>query len=208
MEVHSTSTQKSAGTDPPAGKRKQKKQGPTTVPKCGAKTRGLNRGFPCNKSAGYGTKHLGIGRCKYHGGCSPIKHGLYSKVVPTAYKASYLAALKAGDYKSMKEHIALLDGVIIPAAFERGTVAGLTDPLAVQLAALETKSKIVKRLEDVEQMQKISFTPTELKQLVMQIVTIVAEYVDAKTLKLIATRMGTAPLVLISSGVADQPEED
>lgn len=34
---------------------------------CGAKTRS---GTPCKHPAGYGTPHLGTGRCKYHGGCS------------------------------------------------------------------------------------------------------------------------------------------
>lgn len=44
---------------------------------CGAKTR---RGTPCKKPAGWGTDHVGIGRCKLHGGATPIKHGLYSTV--------------------------------------------------------------------------------------------------------------------------------
>lgn len=36
--------------------------------KCGAKTR---PGTPCDKSAGWGTSHPGIGRCKFHGGRAP-----------------------------------------------------------------------------------------------------------------------------------------
>jgi hypothetical protein len=35
---------------------------------CGAKTR---KGTPCQKGAGWGTKHSGTGRCKLHGGSSP-----------------------------------------------------------------------------------------------------------------------------------------
>lgn len=43
---------------------------------CAAKKR--TDGKPCMHQRGHGTDHLGIGRCKYHGGNAPIKHGLYS----------------------------------------------------------------------------------------------------------------------------------
>ena len=35
---------------------------------CEAKTK---KGTPCQRGAGYGTKHLGQGRCKFHGGATP-----------------------------------------------------------------------------------------------------------------------------------------
>lgn len=49
-----------------------------STPRCGAKTRA---GTPCRRPAGAGTDHPGSGRCKLHGGATPIKHGLYSTVV-------------------------------------------------------------------------------------------------------------------------------
>lgn len=44
---------------------------------CGArkKSEGL-----CKHPAGWGTDHVGEGRCKLHGGSSPVKHGRYSKI--------------------------------------------------------------------------------------------------------------------------------
>lgn len=51
--------------------------------KCGAKNR--NNGL-CNHPAGWGTDHLGTGRCKYHGGKTPkgqknaLKHGAYENM--------------------------------------------------------------------------------------------------------------------------------
>ena len=45
---------------------------------CGAKTR---RGTPCKRPAGWGTDHIGKGKCKLHGGASsgrPIINGRYS----------------------------------------------------------------------------------------------------------------------------------
>lgn len=47
-------------------------------PRCGAKTRGGSG--TCRNPAGFRTSHLGRGKCFLHGGCSPIKHGRYSKV--------------------------------------------------------------------------------------------------------------------------------
>lgn len=44
---------------------------------CGAKTRA---GTACQRPAGWGTDHAGEGRCKLHGGATPIKSGRYSKV--------------------------------------------------------------------------------------------------------------------------------
>jgi hypothetical protein len=44
---------------------------------CEAKTRS---GTPCKKVAGWGTDHLGQGRCRLHGGATPIKSGRYSKI--------------------------------------------------------------------------------------------------------------------------------
>ena len=60
---------------------------------CGAKTRA---GTPCQQRAGWGTNHVGEGRCKLHGGRSTgprdksklkknnnaEKHGLFSKYLP------------------------------------------------------------------------------------------------------------------------------
>lgn len=44
---------------------------------CGAKTRS---GGTCRNTAGRGTDHHGVGRCKFHGGASPIRHGLRSAI--------------------------------------------------------------------------------------------------------------------------------
>lgn len=34
----------------------------------------------CQQPAGFRTDHPGTGKCTFHGGSSPIKHGLYSKI--------------------------------------------------------------------------------------------------------------------------------
>ena len=39
----------------------------------------------CKLRAGYGTEHVGQGRCKFHGGLSQSKHGVYSKIIPVKF---------------------------------------------------------------------------------------------------------------------------
>ena len=58
---------------------------------CGAKTRA---GTPCTLRAGWGTDHVGDGRCKLHGGKSPRKSGRYSKV-PSRAVREIIAELEA-----------------------------------------------------------------------------------------------------------------
>ena len=177
----------------------------STKPRCGAKTRsrdaeGNRKGTPCQLEAGKGTDHPGVGRCKFHGGISRRKFGgLYTRVVPVTRRASYHDALQSGEQlKDMTEHLALLDGVILPGALARGEakplLPGEVDPLSIQMAAIDVKSKVLKRQADIEQSRKIAFTQAELRMLVLQLVTIVAEYVDGATLKKIAGRIGTTSL--------------
>jgi len=45
---------------------------------CGALSKSTQT--PCKNIAGKGTDHFGEGRCRLHGGATPIKHGLYSRV--------------------------------------------------------------------------------------------------------------------------------
>lgn len=45
---------------------------------CGAKAK--STGKPCRREAGWGTDHFGEGRCRFHGGATPIKSGRYSTV--------------------------------------------------------------------------------------------------------------------------------
>jgi hypothetical protein len=52
-------------------------------PRCGARTRHRS---PCRWPAGWGTDHLHEGRCSYHGGRNPIKHGRYSTITRPAIK--------------------------------------------------------------------------------------------------------------------------
>jgi hypothetical protein len=45
------------------------------------RARNVKREKYCRARAGQGTTHLGMGRCRNHGGSTPIKHGRYSETI-------------------------------------------------------------------------------------------------------------------------------
>ena len=49
-----------------------------SYPTCGAIKR--QGGDPCTQKAGWGTDHVGMGKCKLHGGKSLRRHGRYSGI--------------------------------------------------------------------------------------------------------------------------------
>ncbi len=46
----------------------------------GRKKQGLDTGLTCRRPSGWGTDHVGVGRCKLHGGCTPT-HGAHASAV-------------------------------------------------------------------------------------------------------------------------------
>ena len=64
----------------------------------------------CARPAGWGTQHLGFGRCKLHGGATPYKHGRYSKVVRKFHWPAIKWKLRAYNYQQIRMHL----GVLIP----------------------------------------------------------------------------------------------
>jgi hypothetical protein len=73
---------------------------------CGARSR--STGKPCLNVAGKGTDHLGEGRCRLHGGATPIKHGLYSKVRRTRLGQRMAEIENDPDLLNLETELALL----------------------------------------------------------------------------------------------------
>ena len=73
---------------------------------CGAKTRG---GSPCKQAAGHGTNHVGVGRCKRHGGASP--NAEMGGVVALARRESQVMGIPI----DVAPHVALLECIRITA---------------------------------------------------------------------------------------------
>lgn len=94
---------------------------------CGAA--GRHRKAPCINPAGFGTEHVGYGRCKYHGGCNTGPktpegkaksaqngrlHGLYAAVLSPAEQAIF-ESLNSGERKvaDLELEIAILKAKIL-----------------------------------------------------------------------------------------------
>lgn len=118
---------------------------------CGAKTRA---GTPCRRPAGWGTDHVGEGRCKLHGGKSTgappekmkgnqnaKKHGFFSKYIPQ----ETLEIMGMLDEKSPADLI--WDQIMIQyAAIVR----------AQQIMYVESKDEIIKELRKVKNGENFS----------------------------------------------------
>lgn len=77
--------------------------------RCGAKAK--STGQTCQKSAGWGTDHRGAGRCRIHGGATPITHGRYSSIK----RPSWVERVER--FKADPDPLNLLDEVALLRAF-------------------------------------------------------------------------------------------
>jgi hypothetical protein len=79
---------------------------------CGAKTRA---GTPCKQKAGWGTDHVGEGRCKLHGGKGsgrPIIHGRYSFKHKESLREKQRIFLNDPDAGNLLPELALLRALL------------------------------------------------------------------------------------------------
>lgn len=155
---------------------------------CGARAR--STGQPCQKPAGWGTDHTGEGRCKLHGGASPVRHGRYSTVKTTELREAIerfqneedpldvvpeIAATRAILQNFLNHHAELQSAIL---AWYRDEdekpkkVPQLRD--AVQLA--ESVTRMVKRVEDVRANNAVSIS--ELKRMMHELGRIVSHHVE------------------------------
>lgn len=101
---------------------------------CGArKKRGQGN---CRRPAGWGTEHLGSGRCKLHGGASPIKHGRYSQVATRRLGELLAHHAEDPDPTNLLEELALM--------------RALTEDYVCRLEAWREKERFLGALEAIE----------------------------------------------------------
>jgi hypothetical protein len=77
---------------------------------CGAHSR--TTGEACRNVAGKGTDHLGEGRCRYHGGATPIKHGLYSKIRRRRLGQRIAEIANGPDLMQLTDELAMLKALL------------------------------------------------------------------------------------------------
>jgi hypothetical protein len=82
---------------------------PHDRPLCGArKWQPIYPGQTCARPAGWGTEHVGFGRCKLHGGATPYRHGRYSRVVRELYLPSIRWKLRAHSLRTLRSTLTVL----------------------------------------------------------------------------------------------------
>lgn len=139
---------------------------------CGATT---NDGTPCQRAAGWGTDHVGDGRCKTHGGSGgrPPKHGRY------AAKRSESLQEKIQEYRDdpepaeMWEELALLRAVLQEWLSDMDAVT--EDSVSV---LLDLQDSIRRTLDSINKIQtRSALTAAEVEYLQARVADIFRSYV-------------------------------
>lgn len=134
---------------------------------CGAKNR---QGGQCGKPAGWGTDHRGKGRCRLHGGCSPIKTGEYSKTATERLGETYERFRDDPKIATIEREIAILRGI----ADRRMTDDGPTEAVA------DLIERVVRAVDILLKHQaKFGITIETLNRVTGQMGVIVARHVTS-----------------------------
>lgn len=157
-------------------------------PICGATSK--STGKPCPRVAGWGTDHKGTGKCRSHGGATPIKHGRFSKAIPVEYLELYDEMRQEPNMNSLAEELAYLRIVLMRLEKKHGSNADGSEKAAVMLGevvleplqmiaeCIEQISRVVKRKNDMEEGTKITFSLTELKEFSDAIIQAIIKHVS------------------------------
>ncbi|NLA83026.1 MAG: hypothetical protein GX854_00550 [Clostridiales bacterium] len=159
-------------------------------PICGAKTKGS--GEPCQRPAGWGTDHPGVGKCKLHGGASPVKHGLYSKY--TSHRLADMVDKLSNDEEllDLRKTIALQQALILNILdqIKKGKLQ-LNEKLSRTLNDIADKlGRNIERRQKVEEGEKYILQVDEVQRIINQVILIIKEEVkDSEVVQRIGRRL-------------------
>lgn len=144
---------------------------------CGARTKGDKL---CERRAGWGTDHLGVGRCSYHGGKnqSPLakgyKTGMHAQInyLSIAEKAQQLKEDR--DVFDLREHVFLVEAIAQTLLEEAQNSADLTELVKVIAEA----TKIVQRLHDIEVGRRYVISVENLGNIITRVVEVIERHVS------------------------------
>jgi hypothetical protein len=149
---------------------------------CNAETRedGL-----CELPAGWGTDHSGQGRCKLHGGASPVKHGLYSKYSNHRLSEKIEKLKDADDLLDLRNTVALQQSLILDLMDDTDELDADTAEVLNRIA--ESLSRTRKRLATIE--DGLTVNVNDIRTLVERVVVVVQEETDSQTAERIGQRI-------------------
>jgi len=138
---------------------------------CGARTK---RGTPCQLPAGWGTDHLGEGRCKLHGGKSTGPRngpGIYRTRVKATYQEIYDTFRNDTDIKKLDDEVALVKTLIVEALDDEER-----QPEDI-IRLVERLSRITKRKVEIEEGLRVYVHLDQLTLVINQVVQVVERHV-------------------------------
>ena len=146
---------------------------------CGAKKK--QNGGHCTRPAGWGTDHPGYGKCKLHGGCVPIKHGLYA-TTPRGTIGKHLATYretKASDLANLTDELrlslAVIQGLLDMIEDEARTdQEALTEKLGQWL---ERRARLTETHTKITKGEKLTIHIEQLDRLLDLVADLLREYV-------------------------------
>ncbi len=136
---------------------------------CGAKTKGT--GDPCKNPAGWGTDHVGEGRCKLHGGCNTgpkdntgnknaRKHGAYEQIARDQLDEDELEIFDNVDTdKDLDEELRIL----------RFKLIRLLDPPQREIYDEEKGKKIALDIPETEKVKGTALVAKEIRKIIKQV---------------------------------------
>ncbi len=142
---------------------------------CGAKTRG---GGQCQHPAGWGTQHVGSGRCKLHGGAStgPIKTGRYSLAHRKSLEAKAQAFAAQPDPGDLTGELALMRALLQDYLDRFGDDTRLPyDDIERLFGMIEAISRLVERI--AKMLNATALTQAEVLYLQARIADLLSTYV-------------------------------
>lgn len=133
-------------------------------PRCNSRKRGMTdrpkmdsgswggTGY-CQQPAGWGTDHVGQGRCKLHGGSIPVRHGRYSKRLRSTLGDRIQELAADPDLLDLSEELAT-SRALLERALEKLEEEELDVEAATRIVAEVTR--IAKRIEDIRAQNALS----------------------------------------------------
>ncbi len=143
---------------------------------CGAKTRD---GTPCKRPAGWGTEHVGDGRCKTHGGNAgrPPKHGRYSVKARDGLEEKIRQYREDENPAGQWDELALLRALLQEWLDDLGTL----DEDAVSVI-LDLQREIRRTLDTINKIQtRSALTAAEVEYLQARIADLFKSYVPEES---------------------------
>ena len=153
---------------------------------CNARNRS---GSYCELPAGWGTDHVGEGRCKLHGGASPVRHGLYSKVT------KHRLADRIAEVREREDLLELREQVAVQVSVVQEYLAGLAegeftaDDAKTVSKLVDEVSRNIERLKKLEKDEELVFEATEIQVVLARVVTVVRQVAGAEAAHAVGERL-------------------